>query len=230
MTETEKNTGLTMQQLFSILKSGLKWLIIGLILGGLIAGSASVFLIPKKYTSSIQLYVSVQSETGTATGNLAAGQTWANSCSKILQNQDTLEKVVDELSFPTDVYEIRSAISITLVENTSILEINAITNSAQHSADICNTLAELAPDILKPYFEESTIEPIGKANVPDEPSSPSVVRNTLIGVFLGFVLAAAIVLLVSLLDNTVKDEDSVKQRLDVPVLGVLPSFNIKKGR
>ena len=55
--------------------------------------------------------------------------------------------------------------------------------------------------------------------------------NSAVGGVVGLVIAVIIVLLRSLLDNTVKSEEELKDRFDVPVLGEIPDFyeSKKKG-
>ena len=66
---------------------------------------------------------------------------------------------------------------------------------------------------------------------PTAPSSPNVLMNSAVGGVVGLVIAVIIVLLRSLLDNTVKSEEELKDRFDVPVLGKIPDFyeSKKKG-
>lgn len=66
----------------------------------------------------------------------------------------------------------------------------------------------------------------GKAQAPEAPSSPNTKRNTLLGAVLLLALSCGVTILVYLLDNTVKGEEDIRQRLDLPVLGEIPSFSL----
>lgn len=66
------------------------------------------------------------------------------------------------------------------------------------------------------------------ANIPDEPSSPSVPKNGVIGGLLGILLAAAVVIIVYLTNDTVKTPEDVEKYLGLSVLGTIP-YSSKMG-
>src|SRR5699024_12218322 len=53
-----------------------------------------------------------------------------------------------------------------------------------------------------------------EANIPEEPVSPSEIKNTLIGVFLGFVIALAAVIISYLTNDTIRTSEEVERYLD----------------
>lgn len=67
------------------------------------------------------------------------------------------------------------------------------------------------------------------ANIPDEPSSPSVPKNGVIGGLLGILLAAAVVIIVYLTNDTVKTPEDVEKYLGLSVLGTIP-YSSKMGK
>ena len=63
-----------------------------------------------------------------------------------------------------------------------------------------------------------------------EPDSPSIPRNVLLAGFVTAIIVYIVVLLLSLLDTAIRTEEDVKKCIDVPVLGVIPSWNDKANR
>ena len=61
--------------------------------------------------------------------------------------------------------------------------------------------------------------------LPDHPSSPSVMKNTLIGAILGILIAAGIIILVFMLDDTVKTPEDVETYLGLNVLASIPVYD-----
>ena len=59
--------------------------------------------------------------------------------------------------------------------------------------------------------------------MPIKPSSPNKVRNIAIGFILGFVLAAAIVVIQFIVDDRVRSADAIEKRLGLSVLGMMPA-------
>lgn len=75
---------------------------------------------------------------------------------------------------------------------------------------------------LESQTTQSNINVLSRAEPPLEPSSPRVVLNTLLAVFVGTLLAIGTVMLLEMLDRRVRTVDDIAQALGVPVLGVLP--------
>lgn len=61
-----------------------------------------------------------------------------------------------------------------------------------------------------------------EANLPENPVSPSTMRNTLIGAILGFVIAVAAILISYLVNDTIRTSDDVERYLHLSTLGTIP--------
>jgi len=69
-----------------------------------------------------------------------------------------------------------------------------------------------------------------KANIPQDPSTPRPVLNTVVAFILGSLLAVAAALLVEMLDQRVRTNQDLQQQLGVPLIGVLlKTENASKG-
>ena len=71
-----------------------------------------------------------------------------------------------------------------------------------------------------------SVETIGEARVPLAASGPSVKKYTVIGALLGFVVAAAIVIIIKLLDNRINSSEDIKNKFSIPVLGEIPDLEL----
>ncbi|MGA7935099.1 MAG: polysaccharide biosynthesis tyrosine autokinase [Kovacikia sp.] len=65
---------------------------------------------------------------------------------------------------------------------------------------------------------------IDRAETPSSPAAPKPSMVLVVAVFAGALLAAGVVLLLELLDDTIRDEADVEALLKLPVLGVLPKL------
>lgn len=232
MNETDKTAELSLKQILLILKDKIFWLIFAVLLGAVVAGCVSVLFMPKLYTAEVQLYISATgtNESSVQNSYLQAGETLASNYSVILENEDVIAEVASNISTEMSVSEVRNALSISAVSNTSVLQVSAKTKDPELSAEICNTMAKIAPTVLKRVTKAGSAEAINVAKIPNSPSSPNVKKNILIGALACFIVAVLIILAMYLFDNKVKGEEDLKRRLGVPVLGTLPTFENKKGR
>ncbi len=218
---------LSLRELFFAIKKRWKAIVSFTILGALLAFALSAYVLPKKYTSSLDLYVNNSSkvvEGGNRNqGDLNAAQMLANTYIVILKNPEVLRQVATNMGDIT-VKELNQALSLRVAGDTEVLRISAETKDPQLSADICNALAAVAPEVLQRVVKAGSVEIIGAATAATDPSSPNIKRNTLLGALALLVLSAGVTILAFMLDNTVKVEEDVQQRLGLPVLGEIPSF------
>ena len=75
---------------------------------------------------------------------------------------------------------------------------------------------------LESQTTQSNVNFLTQAEPPLEPSSPRIVLNTLLSIFLGTLLAIGTALLLELRDRRVRNVDDVLASLDLPVIGVMP--------
>ena len=82
--------------------------------------------------------------------------------------------------------------------------------------------ARFAQSSLESQTTQSNVNVLSQAVPPREPSSPNLLLNTVLALFLGSLLAVGTALLLEMLDRRVRSADDVAAALDLPVIGVLP--------
>lgn len=91
-------------------------------------------------------------------------------------------------------------------------------------------VARLSQTSLESQATQSFANMLTIAQPPSQPSSPKVVLNTLVSVFLGVLLAIVTALLLELGDRRVRAPEDVVAALGLPVIGVLPKPSAKRLR
>lgn len=74
----------------------------------------------------------------------------------------------------------------------------------------------------------SSIDVIDPAILPDKPIKPNKKKNLLLGLILGLMLGGGLAFFLEYLDDTIKDSDSAKRLLGLPVLAVIPQIGQRK--
>jgi capsular polysaccharide biosynthesis protein len=241
---------LDLKEIFGVLIKRIWMIAIAAVLGFSIAYVISKFVIPPKYTSSVSLYVNNTSESQAAAAavninDINASQKLVNTYIVILQDDELLDQVGARLleeynpewlsySIPVEMSEggykvstaaLREMLTMSAVNNTEVLQIQAESKNAELSARVCTMITELAPELLMRVVKAGSVEVIGAAKPASSPSSPRIMVNSAIGLAAGIALAVIVILLLHLLDNTIKDEEGIKKRFTIPVLGEIPDFN-----
>ena len=152
-----------------------------------------------------------------------------NTYKVLLKSERVLNAVEERLhtyyEYPIEEYPwlstnyIASTLSLGSIANTSLLEIRSTTSNPYLSFAICNAVVDVAPKEIK----EVVIA--GEMTEAERPSAPALypdyrspIRTGLLGAAAGTVFAAAILVLLFLMNHHVTDMESLTERYTPPVL------------
>ena len=100
---------------------------------------------------------------------------------------------------------------------------------AENAQRIYDSLvARLSQSSLESQNTQSFANQLTTAQPPAVPSSPKIVLNTLVSIFLGIVLAAGVALFMELRDRRIRSAEDAVDALGLPVLGSLPKPGAKR--
>lgn len=205
---------------------------------------------PLMYTARTSMYVRNSDNAereSVSNADLATSRNLVNTYIVILENNVVIRRVGDELikheqaapnlgkcfhlnsdgSIRTS--ELKRAITMASASNTEVLVVSATTQDPIVSAAICDIYAQIAPEYLIRIVGAGSVEAIGAADIPSSPSSPNVMKNTMIAAMIGFVLVCGIYTLIFLLDRSIKEEEDIKH-YGLPFLGDIPEINTASGK
>ena len=228
--EVEINLG----DVFQILLS--KWIYI-LLAGVLVAvtvGLITHFVIKKKYTASISMYVfttAEQNQTGTISySELNAADNLIKTYQVIVKSNSVLDVVAERFNAEHPEYaawniqslSLSGMTSVSVPDGTKLIRVSVTTRDPKLSADIANTFAKYIPDQIIRITKAGGVEIVDYATVPNGPSSPNLSRNIVIGFAAGFLLAAVYFVLRAYLDTTIYTSEEVQKVSRCPVIGTVP--------
>ena len=122
-------------------------------------------------------------------------------------------------------------ISASAVNSTEVFEIVVTSTNPAEAEKIANTIADVLPDKIADIVAGSDVRIVDYAVVPSHRSSPSYTRNTAIGMLLGAVVSAALIILAYLFDENIHTEEYLTQTYpDIPLLAVIPDMTETKQR
>lgn len=196
----------------------------------------SNFFITEQYTTQVSLYVYnsvITASERIQSGDLSASMLIAQDCLVLFKEPSFLIELSSRLNGRISPSSLYSAISVTTIVNTRIVKVAVRTPNAQLSADVCSELVVLADEVVKLTVGDAASAKNTSSRPPmpaTSPSAPNVKRHTLLGALLGAALSLGLIVIALFLDNTIKDEDDLRMRIDVPVLGEIPTMQTKSKR
>lgn len=192
---------------------------------GTIALLGSVFLIKPKYTSTTRIYVVSRTADSITNQDLQAGSYLVKDYQEVITSNEVLSSVIDKEKLSLTPNELSSMISVTIPTDTRVISISVEDDNAQEATTIANTVREVAAEKIKAVTKVDDVTTLEAAEVPKEPSSPNIKRNTLIGVIAGGVLAVISIIILEVLDDHVRRPEDIEDVLGLPLLGIVPDID-----
>ena len=209
-------------ELFYVLMNKLWTIILCGVVGAVVAFSGTKLLITPQYTASSMIYILSETTSITSLADIQLGASLAEDFIVIGKSRPVIERVIGQLDLETNYEELASTISIVNKTDTHILTISVTNPDPELAADISNTLAENIKEQIADIMGTEEPNTVEEAVVPTKPSSPSTMKNTLMGGALGALLVSAVIILLHLLDDTIKNEEDVKKYLGLNTLAAIP--------
>lgn len=192
------------------------------------------YLITPLYQSDVQMYVNnADISVGSTSikfsqGDLLAAQGLVDTYIVILNSRPMLDDVIDELELPYSYEQLKGMIDAEAVNGTEVFQITVTDANRKEAKEIANKIAELLPEHISTVVDGSSVRVVQYAVLAGGPCSPNVVKYLCLGIALGFLLSAGIIVLRVLLDKRVHDPEDLAKRYDIPVIAVIPDLE-KKG-
>ena len=199
-------------------------------------------MIKPEYQATSKLYVFNKSDVGTSgavsSSDISTSKILVNTYIVVLQSDSVLGQVVDTISeyqgkegfeyLGTEPYttgQLRQMISAGSINSTESFSVTVTAHDPYQAKFINDAILYFLPDEIIRVVKAGAVEIIDKASIPTKPSSPSIMKNTVLGGFVGGVLTAAIIVVMSLFDNLVHTEEDLQSEFpDINVIGIIPDY------
>lgn len=208
------------------------WIIVlSALVAAVIGFSVSAFIIAPKYSSQIMLYVNNSSVSlgnttfSISSADLTASQSLIKTYAVILNNRTTLEKVIDKTGVPYTYGQLSSMIKAESVNDTEVMRVTVVSEDPYEAAKIANSIAELLPERIAEIMDGCSMEVIDSAIPNTNKISPNITKYTAQGFIIGFLIAAGILTVLAIMDDTIHDEDYIINTYDYPLLAVIPDLS-----
>ena len=213
-----------------------RWWLIGIctVLCGAVFFTYSNFFIDEMYTSNAKIYTDNKAteviDTGSIDNNtanlydLTTAEMLVDTYIEILNSNGFFETIEKNTDIPYSAKIMKSMVSYSRVEETGVIKIYVTAPTPKDAHDICDAILKYANLQIKDIMEVGSVKVIDNATMPIAPSSPNVVKNTLLGMILGMLLSFGIIFLINYFDVHIKTVEDIENKYDLVVLGTIPNM------
>nr|AKE79189.1 chain length determinant protein Wzd [Streptococcus suis]AKE79314.1 chain length determinant protein Wzd [Streptococcus suis]AKE80303.1 chain length determinant protein Wzd [Streptococcus suis]AOP02744.1 Chain length determinant protein Wzd [Streptococcus suis]AOP03411.1 Chain length determinant protein Wzd [Streptococcus suis] len=197
-------------------------IILTALFGAGIAFVYSSFLVTPQFDSTTRIYVvsqNVEAGAGLTSQELQAGTYLVKDYKEIILSQDVLTQVATELNLNENLKE---KVSVSIPVDTRIVSISVRDADPNEAARIANSLRTFAAQKIVEVTKVSDVTTLEEAVPAEEPTTPNIKRNILLGLLAGGILATGIILAMEVLDDRVKRPQDIEEVMGLTLLGVVP--------
>ena len=218
----EDEMEIDLKELFFVLLNKWHMILLSALLCALIGLSAAMFLIPEKFQSKTSIYIYNQQTENMTYNDLQTGSTLTKDYEVLVKGRTVLESTIEKLDLNLTYEQINGMVTVSVPASTRIVEITAETTDPYLSRDIADAVREIASKNIAEVMGVDAVNVVETANLPEQKSSPSVSKYTLLGGMLGGAIACGILVLTFLLNDTIRTQDDVEKYLGLSTLGIIP--------
>ena len=213
------------------------------IIAALAAGAVS-FLLPPVYEAKVSLLVRPAQPLASSDPTVAAltSDQISRTYAALMTERPLLQAVSGELGLNIRPEDLAKEITVTPEPNTTILDVSVKDTNPALARDLANRLvADLIAQIKQIEQQEAQIPNsrsgdnlivVSPAVLPDRPVSPNKTLNVAIAFSAGLLIAFGLAFGLDYLDQSIKSEDELTERLGlVPIghIGFVPATKTKRG-
>lgn len=226
-----------LEKIFWILKTKLLYMIMAAVILASGVGLYASFSSTSTYLAEISFYAYsnpdyIGTDVSQSAGEVTQAKNLLESYMQIIASENFLNKVIDYLDYDVTVSYLRSCIGAAAVGNTAVFVVDVYNESPVFAMEVANAIGELAPAEVIRIVKAGGIEILDAAKLPTTPyESTNVIKMSVIGGALGFILSAMFFVIKGLLDTTVRRRYEIEDMFTIPILGAVPSMEpARKGQ
>ena len=148
---------------------------------------------------------------------------------EIVRSRRVLTQVIDELDLDLSYEDLYNKITVSAVNDTEIIKIAVNDKDGIKAKNIANVTAEYFTEEIVVLYNMNNVDILDEAIESENPYNINVVKQTIIYLMLGFIIAAGILFIIFYFDRSVKSIEQVEQKIKLPILGGVQDISKNKG-
>lgn len=162
--------------------------------------------------------------------DITLNQNLLSTYTKIAKSNKVLEQVIKNLNLNISVQELSSLVSVQSVKNTEVFKITVSNKDNALATSIANELLNVFSNEIKSLYNMNNVYTMDMAEVSNTPYNINHVKDIAIFAIIGLVISFGLVVVIYLLDTTIKSEQDVEEYAGLCVLSTIPVYQDKQNK
>lgn len=210
-----------------------KWIILLIVLIITAIGLVySFYFIEPKYESSTTLIlgrINASSENGDVLNDgeeitqseISINSNLVATYSELIKSKTLIQKVIDNLGLDLSEQAVRNSITVSRISETELIEIKVRNSDMNLASEIANEIAVVFSEKIEEIYNISNVYIIDRAVPAEAPYNINHIKDIGISITIAVIISIGYILIIHLLDNTIKNENEIEK-----VIGLKNLINI----
>ena len=210
-----------------------KWIILLIVLIITAIGLVySFYFIEPKYESSTTLIlgrINASSENGDVLNDgeeitqseISINSNLVATYSELIKSKTLIQKVIDNLGLDLSEQAVRNSITVSRISETELIEIKVRNSDMNLASEIANEIAVVFSEKIEEIYNISNVYIIDRAVLAEAPYNINHITDIGISITIAVIISIGYILIIHLLDNTIKNENEIEK-----VIGLKNLINI----
>ncbi|MDP4179691.1 MAG: polysaccharide biosynthesis tyrosine autokinase [Bacillota bacterium] len=141
---------------------------------------------------------------------------------EILKSRLVAENIQSKLG--VDIKTFQNNVDVMTVKDSRIFKISYDDSDPKLACNVVNELGTIIMQLASDIIEVKNVKVIDTAKIPTDPIKPNKKMNVALAGLLGLILGVSIIYLMEFIDHTFKKPEEVERKLDLNVIGTIPTF------
>ncbi len=186
----------------------------------------TAFFVTPMYSSTAKIMIFNKTQTTTANDmELSASTYLVRDFTEIISDKAVLSDVAADIGNKYSYSQLKKYITVNNPVNTRIIEITALSPSAEDSKKIVDSICTVSQEKLVELMGLDRINLISDGDVAKRPSTPNYSRNAIFSFVSGIVIGLGIIALMYIINNKISTVEDIEKNTGLSVLATIPYNN-----
>ena len=224
----ENNEYIDMKKILNIISSKKIFIALIILLSLVMGYFYSYYYKKPQYNSSVTVLLTgdeAQGEKQVTQTDLNLNSGLISTYGSIAKSANVLSKVIENLGLNISVQNLQKNLTVAEIKNTQFLKITVENSNPETAMKIANEISKVFVEQIKTIYNIQNINIIDTAEISNTPCNINHIKDMAIALMAGIFASGVLILILYILDDTIKSEKDIPVNLKLETIGTIPNTN-----
>lgn len=224
----ENNEYIDMKKILNIISSKKIFIALIILLSLVMGYFYSYYYKKPQYNSSVTVLLTgdeAQGEKQVTQTDLNLNSGLISTYGSIAKSANVLSKVIENLGLNISVQNLQKNLTVAEIKNTQFLKITVENSNPETAMKIANEISKVFLEQIKTIYNIQNINIIDTAEISNTPCNINHIKDMAIALMAGIFASGVLILIIYILDDTIKSEKDIPVNLKLETIGTIPNTN-----